>query len=344
MITNEKEMALITREMRFKKQNLINKWVLGVFLFIAIGSLLMRIIVGALLDVGYAEGKFHAGYFDNPQTAFHGMFTDWAKTSGIVNPSWDQFLLEHKAIAGQISRHPNFAWFLTQFTWLTTLVIIIFLVFRFFKYEDYVPRWLKWIMTQRTLSLVTMYDMVVGIVFWASMYNGFEEKFNSSLYVPELIITILVHAVIPVFMLTYSVIFLIKDKKASLLREMFAIRGLAFPVIYMVYYMVLTIIWTDPYPVTNMHNSLTVDPISGKSLEHPDWGAWASELWKLPFAVIGIYIILGVFTLIHNLVLVKWNKKYDPEHDYGVIMRKNAKLEKIRRKVIRQKAKEMQDF
>ena len=340
MSTKEKEMALIKREIRFKKQNLINKWVLGTFLFVAIGSLLMRIIVGALLDVGYAEGKFHAGYFDNPHTAFKDMYDKWAATA--ASPSWDHFLLEHKAIASQISRHPNFAWFLTQFTWLTTLVIIIFLLFRFFKYEDYVPRWLKWIMTQRTLSLVTMYDMVVGIVFWASMYDGFSEKFNSSLYAPELIITILVHAVIPVFMLTYSIIFLIKDKKASLLREMFAIRGLVFPVIYMVYYMTLTIIWTDPYPVTNMHAALTIDPISGASLEHPDWNAWASELWKLPCAVVGIYIILGVFTLIHNLVLIKWNKKYDPENDYGVINRKKAKLEKIARKIIRQKAKEMQ--
>lgn len=333
-------MALITREMRFKRQNLLNKWVLGFFLFVAITALIMRIVVGALLDVGYAEGKFHAGYFDNPQTSFHQMFTEWQH--GDTSKTWDQFLLDHKAIASQISRHPNFAWFLTQFTWLTTIVIIVFLVFRFFKYEDYVPRWLKWIMTQRTLSLVTMYDMIVGVVFWASMYNGFNEKFNSSLYEAELTITILVHAVVPVFMLGYSVIFLVKDKKASILREMFAIRGLIFPGIYVVYYIVLTIIWTDPYPVTDMHNALTVDPISGKSLESPNWSAWAGELWKLPVAVIGIYIILGLFTLFHNLILIKWNKQYDPEHDYGVTSRKKVKLEKITRKIIRKKAKEMQ--
>ena len=327
------ERKMVDAEIKYTHQNLLNKVFLGIFLFVAVSALIMRIASGALLDFGYVGDKYHFGFWDGPEHAFKGEYDEWAKT--VANPTWALFLKAHDDVASIISRHPNFLWLLTQFTWLTTLVIIVYLVFRFFKYDDHVPRWLKWIMTQRTLSLVTMYDLVVGSVFWASMYNGFTGKFSDSIFGLEMTITVLVHAVIPVFMLIYSTIFLIKDKRASLLREMFAVKGLIFPVLYMVYYMILTIIWTDPYPVTNMHNSLMKDPLTGELLDKPNWGAWASEFWKLPFAILGIYIILGLFTLFHNIILINFNKRYDPEHDYGVIYRRKVKLERIKRKAIR---------
>lgn len=324
---------LITYEMKLRRKNNLNKIVLGTFLVIAIGALLMRIIVGAILDAGYIDGKFHIGFWTNPQDAFGEEYKAWLGHH--ANGTFSQFLDDNDSIKAIIVRHPNTIWFATQFTWLTTIIIIMFVTFRFFRFDDTIPRWLRWIMSQRTLSLVAMYDTVVGVVFWASMFQGFEEQFSGSLFAEELTITILVHAVIPVFILTYSIIFLIKDKRASQLNEMFAIKGLIWPAIYLAYYIVITIVWFDPYPVTSMHDNL----IHNGSL-NPDWAAWAKQLYLAPVALLGIYIILGVMTLLHNVILHKFNKKYDPEHDYAIIKRKEHKLEKISRKLIRKEARD----
>lgn len=325
---------LITYEMRLRRRNIRNKIVLGIFLFIAVSTLLMRITVGALLDGGLVEGKFHVGFWSDPEKAFHTEFA--AYTSSHAGATWQDFLADNKDVAAIIARHPSTIWFMTQFTWLTTIIIIMYVTFRFFRFDDTIPRWLRWIMTQKTLSLVAMYDTVVGVLFWASMFKGFSEQFSGTLFAPELTITILVHTVIPVFILTYSVIFLIKDKRASQLNEMFAIKGLIYPAIYMAYYVVLTIVWYDPYPLTTMHAKLVAYQVTGGS---PDWAHWAIQLYLIPAALLGIYVILGIMTLFHNIILHKFNKKYDPEKDYAVIQRKEHKLEKISRRLIRQEAR-----
>lgn len=337
----EQTQKMITYELRLRRKNIINKAVLGTFLAIAVGTLLLRIITGALLDAGLVGGKFHVGYWADPQKAFASEYATWAHTHGDlpIADGWHTFLKENDPIHTIILRHPNTVWFLTQFTWLTTIIIIMYVTFRFFRFDDTVPRWLRWIMTQRTLSLVVMYDMVVGIVFWASMFKGFAGNFSDSLFGVELTITILVHSVIPLFILIYSIIFLIKDKKASALTELFAFKGLIYPAIYMMYYIVLTIVWNDPYPITNMHARLTTDLHSGVLLPEPNFGSWASQLYLVPLVLLAIYVILGVMTLLHNVILHKFNKKYDPEHDYAVIKRKEHKLERISRKLIHKEAR-----
>lgn len=294
----------LTQEMKLKKIRKRNKIFLGIFLFVSVASLLMKITDEILLDLGFHEGEIHLNFWSDKE------WNDRAYGLNGYTPD--------KGMQVMVERHPNFFWPLTQFTWITTIIIILLMLFRFFKFDQTtLPRWIKWIMTQRTLSLLAMYDTIVGVVFWASMFKGFQDAFNKDLFWFEFTITILVHSVIPVMIVTHSIIYLLRDKRASILKEMFIIKGMVYPVIYMVYYVLISVIWTDPYPITKLHQNFT------------------GYIWLLPIAILGIYILLGAMILFHNIMLLRYNKKYDPRNDYEINMRRQFKIDKIQRRIIR---------
>ena len=254
----------------------------------------MRLILSIMLDLGMGvDGSVHIGFWKDPA------YIALAKDS--------------KPLTEAMTMHPNFFWILTQFTWITTIIIIVFLCFRFFKYDQSsLPRWIKWIMTQRTLSLVTMYDIIVGIFFWAGMYKGFSDGFSDYLFTGQVINTVFVHAVIPVLMMIYSFIYLIRDRKASILKGLFIIKGMTYPTIYVAYYILIAVIWKDPYPITKLHENFT------------------GYIWMAPIILFGLYAMLGFMITLHNSVLLRFNKKYDPKKDYEIQMRKRHKIEKLK--------------
>ncbi|MCK5807000.1 MAG: hypothetical protein KAG91_01225 [Mycoplasmataceae bacterium] len=285
----------VTAEMANINKRRRNKLFITAFLSLILITILLKSVDNIMLDLGYKDGSIHLGFWNDPK---------WVSATD-------------KPTIAMVERHPNFLWPMTQFTWITTGILTLLLIFRFFKYDQgTLPRWIKWIMTQRTLSLLTMYDMIVGVVFWASMFNGFQDKFNPDLQWLELTITILVHAVIPLITLSYSIIYLLRDKKASILKEGFVFKGMMYPLIYIAYYILISVIWTDPYPITNLHDDITGD------------------LWKLPLAILGIYVLLGFMILFHNL-MIKYNRNYDYRNDYEIKNRRQKRIEKIKRKVIR---------
>lgn len=328
---------IISHEIRKKKKYIKNKIVLGSFLIFALVILGLKIISGILLDLGLVRDELHIGFWSNPEKAFQKEFTEWSTNN--TGNFWtflnDPQNIDIKSI---IQYHPSTIWFTTQFTWLTTLIVIVFLVFKFFQFEDLVPRWLKWIMTQRTLSLVTMYELLLGVTYWIAVARHSSISFLDSLWILEFVVSLSVHALIPIGLSVYTLIYLIHDRRASMLRESFAVIGLIFPAIYSCYYLVLTIVWNDPYPVTRMHEKLTIG-LDGQILDKANWDAWASELWKWPISLIVVYVLLGFMTIFHNLILFKWNKYYNSARDYETIQRKKRKLNSIRRKLIRQEAK-----
>jgi len=269
-----------------------NKWILGSFLAFIFITIFLKVIDGLLLDFGFYEGKFHIGFFKDP---------NWVKLpSGEIDPVKEKMLI----------RHPNVAWLFTQFTWITTFVVFIIIFFRFFKYDNDTPKWLKWTMSQRTLSQVTMYDAIVCVVFWSAMFKNFNSSFNPSLRAFEQTITIFVHAIIPIFTITYSVIYLLKDHKASFLKEGFILRGMIYPTIYSIYYVGISVGWEDPYEISNLNSNFT------------------GEIWKFPIALLGIYVLLVIMLLIHNYMLLKFNVHYDPKNDYEIKRRKEIKVQK----------------
>ena len=165
---------------------------------------------------------------------------------------WLNFVDDTPKIRSLVDRHPNTLWMFTQFTWLTTYLILAFLIFRFYKYSDRVPKWLRWIMKHSTLAMATMYEIIVGGVFWGYMYDSFSKSFTDDLRVPEIIATVFVHAIVPILIAIYSIIFLVRDEQSRKITFISPVKGMIFPVIYTVWYILLTIIWTDPYPATHM--------------------------------------------------------------------------------------------
>ena len=309
---NNKHDQLLTSELVLKRKNKINKITIGLFIFIIVASIIIKIVDGALQDFGFGidelMSKATKGTWSHHST-FHTSF--WLD-SRIVAQAKDPL---NTTLNSMVLHHPNFLWLFTQFTWITTIIILLFLIFRLFKYEQSLPRWLRWIMTQRTLSLIVMYDMIVGVVFWSSMFKTFQDAFVPGLSILEFIMTVLVHAVIPLLILAYSVIYLTHDKDASALKEMFVLKGMIYPTIYFAYYILVSQVWQDPYGVTDFHNN------------------FVGNLWKIPAAGILIWIMLGIMLLIHNNILFKYNKLYDPENDFEIIKRREDKIAKIKRKV-----------
>lgn len=310
----------LTDEITLRNRQIRNKTTLGVFLFVCISALIMKLIDGFLLDLGFRHGELHTNFWDAKNV------TNWIPQD--INNKY------YKSSIETVAHHPNTIWFLTQFTWLTTIIIILFLTIRFLQIGDIVPKWMRWIMTQRTLALVTMYDFVVAIIFWTTLASKFQESFEPDLFAFEILITVLVHAFIPFLIITYSIIFLIQNDRASLLKESFVIKGMIFPICYCFFYIIGTIIWDDPYPVTSMH----------KQLINGDFSLWAEELWKLPVALLIVYSCLGFLTMMHNIMLLKLNKSYRVENDYEAKERKERKVEKIKNKVATEFAKEMRQL
>ncbi len=305
----KKNEKLLTSEIRLKRKSGLNKVVLGTFLLIAVIALIMKIVDGALNDFGYGlfgEDKVHIGYW---------LDLDILKRMSPTDPAYDH------TVAAMVEHHPNTFWLLTQFTWITTIGIIIFLTFRFFKYDDVAPRWLKWIMSQRALSLMAMYETIVSVVFWASMFQDFQEDFNPSLKILELTYTILVHGVVPLLFLSYSIIFLIKDEKASILKEMTVWKGMIYPITYLSFYLLVSMVWSDPYPISSFHTD------------------FIHNIWKIPVAIIVLYIFIGMMILFHNLILLKFNKSYDPKNDYDIVTRRKTKIEQVKNNLIRKRAR-----
>lgn len=364
-MTNE---LIYTKEINIRiRKNRINKLILGVLLFITLSAFALKIIDGIMLDLGYGvdeqldniykyaliSHKFDSSSWFKELDALHkapGGFkinsfhlSFWSNTS-IAQMASDKTIYLNgkpmtmfKPLIMMLDHHPSSIWLLTQFTWITTIIIALFLVFRFFKYTDTLPKWLKWIMTQRTLSLVTIYSSIVGIVFWIGMFNDFDKAFNGSLKALELMITIIVHAIIPVLMIIYSIVYLVKDKHASALRESLILKSLLYPTLYIVWYLLLTIIWYDPYAITTMHDSL-MKTANGQTLSGHNW--W-SELWKLGVVMIGMWMLIGIMILTHNLLLLKFNKNYNPKKDYETIQLKKRKIEKIKNKITRKYNRKM---
>lgn len=272
-----------------------NKIFLGIFLLIVFFTISLKAIDSILLDLGFYKGEFHFRFWNDPK------FILEAKTN--------------KDMADMIKKHPNFFWPLTQFTWITTILITLMMIFRYFNYnQKSLPNWLKWIMTQRTISLIVMYDIIVCLIFWSAIFNGVVETFTPDLWQIELIYTIFVHAIIPLLMSIYSIIYLIKDKRASILKEGFVFKGMIYPVFYIGYYILISMIWEDPYPITNIHNDLM------------------GKIILIPVVLFTFYVFLGFMIIFHNLILLKLNKTYDPKKDFEILNRKNDKIQKIKKK------------
>ncbi len=309
-----KEMKVETVEFTIIRKNKINKTVIGAFLAVVIATILMKLVDGALQDFGYGVDELmgnKSGHTFHSSFWLHNNVVQMAMSPG--NP----------ALRSMVLHHPNFLWLFTQFTWITTIIILMFLIFRMFKFDSVLPRWLKWIMTQRTLSLIVMYDMIVAVVFWSSMFSSFENAFIPKLKALELTLTIFVHAFIPFFIMVYSMIFLVKDSEASALRELFVLKGMIYPTIYMFYYLLIALIWQDPYGITDLHNN------------------FVGDYWKLIVALLAVWIMLGIMLLMHNFILNRFNKTYDPKNDSEIIKRREEKIQSIKNKARRRAIRDL---
>ena len=341
----------LKNSIKLRKKSLINKIVLSIFVFIAVSTLIMKIVDGILIDYGFGIDKLMHENWNNYRGGSYQFIHDWDDPKNINNfhkNFWENSDIVYlakmtinpnsniafgskgnewaiPALHDMVSRHPNTFWIFTQFTWITTIIIILFLILRLFKYETIIPSWLKWVMSQRTLSLIAMYATIVAIGYWAGMFYRFADSFNPELEILEYVITIIVHAVIPFSILVYSIIFLIKDSKASILKETFVLKGIMYPIYYALYYVLIATTWNDPYSVSNLKYNFN------------------GEIWKIILALFILWIMLGIMLLIHNYVLINFNKKYDPRNDYEVIRRRNYKIEKIQKRVTRQVEKRYKD-
>ncbi len=306
-----------------------NKILLGTFLFIIFVTIALKVAVTILWDIGYYQGKVHLWYWHNEDVNEILMKTHWGERPTLdmasVPGATEAAKLTNIEFAHRAKVHPYFFWSLTQFTWQTTLLITFILSFRLFMYDDRVPKWLRWTHSQRTLSIVTMYDIIVGVVFWAALAKDFGQINDSSDRIMNNLIsatTILVHAVIPFCMVVYSLIYLLLSTEASILNKKFLLLGIIYPSGYILFYLLMSIIWLDPYPVSNL--ATTHD---------------FSQLWIAFLGLVGIFIGLGGMMYIHNTILFKFNKKYRYEYDYEVITDLNKKIEKVKWKIEKSKRK-----
>ncbi|TCG10965.1 hypothetical protein [Mycoplasma todarodis] len=297
-----------------------NKILLGSFLFIILVTIVLKTIVTILWDTGYYEGKFHLWYWHDKDVNFILRESEWGEKPFPPNQSAQAREFAHRALA-----HPYFFWSLTQFTWQTTLLLTFVLCFRLFMYDDRAPKWLRWTHSQRTLSIVTMYDIIVCVVFWSAISKDFGKTNDSSDQLMDILIhtsTILVHAVIPACMVIYSFIYLILSTEASRLNRKFLFVGIIYPAAYIIFYLMISIIWRDPYPVSDLATTGNF-----------------KQLWIALGGVIGIFVGLAGMIYVHNWILFKFNKRYRYEYDYEVASDVEEKLEKLEWKVEKSKRK-----
>lgn len=281
--------------LRLKKER-INKIFLLIFLGIVLVTIVMRIMIGISKDLGMVFGK---------------ITLDWVKKEIIDNDPLE-LLRNDWAL-----RHPNFLWMFTQFTWLTTTLLSFYLFMRLYRYKKDIPIWLKWITTQRILSLITVYESLVCLLFWPTVFLSVDKiNWSEPFAKLDFINTFLVHAFIPVILIIYSAIYTIYDRDASLLRKSFVAKGMLYPLLYSLYYITVAFSWNDAYSLTNFKK----DPLGSLS--------------KIPLALVVIYFLIGIFMVIHNLLLLKYNKKYNPLKDYDVAYSQQKLIEKVKNRAI----------
>lgn len=284
----------------------MNKMILIMFLILAIGTWFSKSVIGILYDFGYFNGEFDLGWW-KPYI-------------------YDGLIPMDEATIDALKKRPLFLWMFTQFTWLTATVMIVFLLFRFYAFDDRVPKWLRWIRSQRTLSIIMIYEIIVLVIFWSTLSVSQIKNITGFLRIWEIGITIMVHAVLPILFTIYGVIFLIKDKKASLLREGFVLKGMLWPMIYCVYYVIVALTWHDPYPLTDFSND------------------FINSLFKMLGAILSIYVLIGLMMIGHNFILLRYNKTYNPVHDYDALEQREYIIEKITKKAGRKFIRKNKNF
>ncbi|WP_127942630.1 hypothetical protein [Mycoplasma sp. ATU-Cv-703] len=296
-------------ELARARQMRANKVFLGCFLFLAIVTFLARFTIAVLLDFGLKDGQFYPDWW---KTIISGEQTA-AGGPNLEDPYWRQLF----------DRRPNFLWMMTQFTWLTTLLMIFYLFFRFFGVNRDLPEWLRWIGSQRTLSIVTIYEITIALIYWFSYLSGVRiEVSGARIPVWSFLVTLVVHAFLPFFVTFYSVIFLIQDKSASLLRERFVFKAMTWPIIYAFYYILVALVWKDPYAITDFK------------------GEFYLSLGKMIGALLTIYFLIGVMVIVHNYILVRFNHKYLASHDNDALLHRKQVLARIKTKAARKVMKD----
>ncbi|WP_420330508.1 hypothetical protein [Mycoplasma marinum] len=288
-------------------KNKKNKVFLGIFLGLIFITILMKVLVTILWDIGYYNGHTHLWYWKDKDVMEILEKSKWG-SDRISGPDIKQEL------ARRALTHPYFFWSLTQFTWQTTLIVTFVIILRFFMYDDKIPKWLSWTHSQKTLSLVTMYDVIVCIVFWSALAKTFSIDRGSSDELMNFLIsasTILVHAVIPAIMVIYSLISLLFLSEASRLKRKFVFTAMIYPIIYIIFYIIMAAVWKDPYPVSNI--------LSKESF---------ADVWIAFLSLMGIFIGIMGMSYSHNYLLFKFNKQYRYERDYEITLEIKHKIEK----------------
>ncbi len=311
-----KEFPIRTTWSKSKK----NKILLGSFLFIIFVTIALKTTVTILWDTGYYKGEFHLWYWHTDEVNNALKASRWGELPFPEGLSDKTSEFAHRALA-----HPYFFWSLTQFTWQTTLLLTFILCLRLFMYDDRVPKWLRWTQSQRTLSIVTMYDTIVCVVFWSALAKDFGKTNDSTDHAMNALIeatTILVHAVIPACMVIYSVIYLILSTEASRLNRKFLFIGIIYPTLYVIFYLLVSVIWQDPYPVSDLATTHNF-----------------KQVWIAFLGLFGIFLGMAGMIYLHNSVLFKFNKRYRYEYDFEVATDTEKKLEKLEWKVEKSKRK-----
>ncbi|MCP4336806.1 MAG: hypothetical protein GY679_03080 [Mycoplasma sp.] len=300
-----------------------NKLIIMGILGIVFLTLASRIITSVFLDVGFFNNKPHIHFWEDyaskilsdsniNQITVEGHVVDInflntitpsqvdELTSKLIekNPIKTEFYRTWVELSMRSQRHPNSFWSLTQFTWQTTIIIFLIFSFRLFMYNGISPKSLKWINKQETLTLLTAYDMVVGIVFWTALFQqGFYSNFSNDPLVRdfEFITTILVHAIIPLSIFTYSLTYALVGRTTKSIEYKYLGIGSIYPIIYGIFYVIIAFTWVDPYPVTEFTKS-------------------KKDIWKISVAIIGILLFMAFSIFFHNKILL-WNQYYKESID-----------------------------
>ena len=152
-------------ENKLIKKALINKIILGFFLFVITSILIMKIINEVLIDYGFGVDKLMYENWEKYDNGSYKFIHDWGDKNNIKtfhrnfwgdsdivylakmtinqnskipfgNPGNEWAI---PALHNMVSRHPNTFWIFTQFTWITTIIMILLLTLRLFRYESVIP-------------------------------------------------------------------------------------------------------------------------------------------------------------------------------------------------------------
>ncbi len=294
------------------------KYFLKFFLAIIILTIILRLATSAIMDMGYYKGHIHPWYWKDAE-----INKNWPLYKAFLGDKTHTIKKLFETCQGEdmnvelflrAPRHPYFFWTFTQFTWQTTFLLSIIVFFRIYKYDEKIPSWLKWTQKQTTLSIITMYDIIVAIGFWSALATSFKNAFSHDreLFQVEFAITVLVHGVIPLILFLYTSIYLFASTHAKHLAPKTFIIGLFYPTIYMAFYLMISVIWQDPYAVTNFY---------GKG--------WY-EIWKIPSGYVTVVIGMLIMIYSHNYLLKTFNIYY--RRTNGLSKPKKARIKKATKK------------